>query len=409
MGHHGDKLMTCGDEQVHAVVLSGGGAYGAYEVGAMKALFSGDSPVTHYAPLNARVFTGTSVGSFNAAFMTTESGVESSLTAARLEALWIEQISDNPQTCGNSVFRFRANPFAYLQPECFATNPVKPFAELGADAAFFAEYLFTRGTEFFLSSGNIARRALHLVDLSAFISIDPLKRLIERTIKMGSIRNSDRLLRVAATNWNTGEVKIFENKDMTEEFGPLIIQASASIPGIFPPVNIAGYTYVDGGVVMNTPLKCALEAGATTLHIIYNDPDVESIPVERLENTLDTFMKMFTIMLATIANEDIDTAAWINEGLEAIERLSSGGDMNDADMAAFIRVAARIKERLEKGTPYRKLTIHRYRPEGELGGDLGVLDFRQPVILRSIEQGLNDVLHHDCATSHCILPIAVCK
>ena len=103
MGHYGEKLVTGRDEHIHAVVLSGGGAYGAYEVGAMKALFGAQSPVTHYAPLNARVFTGTSVGSFNAAFMSMEPGVESSLTAAHLETLWVEQISDNPQTCGNGV------------------------------------------------------------------------------------------------------------------------------------------------------------------------------------------------------------------------------------------------------------------------------------------------------------------
>ena len=292
-----------------------------------------------------------------------------------------------------------------MQPECLTTNPARPFTELGADAAFLAEYLFNRGSQFLFSSGSLPRRALHLIDLSAFIAIEPFKYMIEKSISMDGLRRrSDRQLRIAATNWDTGVVKIFENHDMTEEFGPLIIQASAAIPGIFPPVKIAGSIYVDGGVVMNTPLRCALEAGATTLHVIYNDPNIENIPVERLENPLDTFMKMFTIMQATIANEDIDTAAWINEGLEAIERLGSGGAINDKDLTAFIRVAARIKERLKSGSPYRKLTIHRYRPVGELGGDLGMLDFRQPVILRSIGQGFNDVLYHDCATSHCILP-----
>jgi predicted acylesterase/phospholipase RssA len=396
--------MTVGDNQVHAVVLSGGGAYGAYEIGAMKALFSGQSPVTGYAPLDAQVFTGTSVGSFNAAFMTMEPGVASSSIIAQLEELWVDEISDNSQTCGNGVYRFRGNPLRYSQAECFATDPTLPLVELGADAAFIAQYFVSKGTEFFLSSGSLPQRTLRLIDLSAFISIEPFRRLIEKRVQMEGIRNSDKLLRIAATNWNTGEVKIFENKDMTEEFGSLIIQASASIPGIFPPVNIAGNIYVDGGVVMNTPLRCALEVGATTLHIIYNDPNVRDIPVERLQNTLDTFMKMFTIMLATIANEDIDTAAWINEGLEVIERLSSGGPVKDADMTAFIRVAARIKERLERGSPYRKITIHRYRPEGELGGALGMLNFSQQAILRSIERGFSNVVNHDCAISHCILP-----
>src|SRR5215216_3179556 len=214
------------DEQVHAVVLSGGGAYGAYEIGAMKALFSGQSPVTRYAPLDAQVFTGTSVGSFNAAFMTMEPGVESSSIIAELEALWVDEISDNSQTCGNGVYRFRGNPLRYSQAECFATDPTLPLVELGADAAFFAQYFVSKGSEFFLSSGSLPQRTLRLIDFSAFISIEPFRRLIEKRVQMEGIRNSDKLLRIAATNWNTGEVKIFENKDMTEDFGPLIIQAS---------------------------------------------------------------------------------------------------------------------------------------------------------------------------------------
>ena len=47
-----------------AVVLSGGGAYGAYEVGVMKALLGGEMKGAGYRPLDPEVFTGTSVGSF---------------------------------------------------------------------------------------------------------------------------------------------------------------------------------------------------------------------------------------------------------------------------------------------------------------------------------------------------------
>jgi len=52
-----------------ALVLSGGGAYGAFAVGIMKVLFAGRSPATEYQPLDANIFAGTSVGAFNAAVM----------------------------------------------------------------------------------------------------------------------------------------------------------------------------------------------------------------------------------------------------------------------------------------------------------------------------------------------------
>ena len=47
-----------------AVVLSGGGAFGAYEVGVMKALIDGKSPSTGYAPLTPDIFAGTSIGAY---------------------------------------------------------------------------------------------------------------------------------------------------------------------------------------------------------------------------------------------------------------------------------------------------------------------------------------------------------
>ena len=58
-----------GNGEKHAIVLSGGGAYGAFEIGVMKVLFSGRSPSTRYTPVQADILTGTSVGAFNAAMI----------------------------------------------------------------------------------------------------------------------------------------------------------------------------------------------------------------------------------------------------------------------------------------------------------------------------------------------------
>jgi predicted acylesterase/phospholipase RssA len=44
---------------VKAVVLSGGGAHGAYEVGVLKALMSGASWTTDNVPLDPNIITGT--------------------------------------------------------------------------------------------------------------------------------------------------------------------------------------------------------------------------------------------------------------------------------------------------------------------------------------------------------------
>src|SRR5207253_4051185 len=128
----------------------------------------------------------------------------------------------------------------------------------------------------------LADRLLDLVDLSVLISNEPLHRVVTAMIPPDNIRQSDKLLRIAATNWTTGQVHIFSNADFTGEIGHRAVMASAAIPGLTRPVDINGAPHVDGGVVMNTPLLPAIKAGADTVHAIYLDPDVQNIPLQRL-------------------------------------------------------------------------------------------------------------------------------
>ncbi len=385
-----------------AVILSGGGANGGYEIGVMKALFSGACPLTGHRPLAADIFTGTSVGSYNAAFMVSQSELESPSVVARLEDIWINKVAHSRGT-PNGVFRFRG-PLSLLDVQSLAAHPLKPFEELAEDSAFFAKDWFRRGVNFFRSSGNLERRTLELVDLSALISTEPLKQLVKETIELSKIRQSHKILRVVATSWKTGTWHAFSNEAMTDEMGHEAILASTAIPGLFPPVRIAGDTYVDGGLVMNTPLLPAIDAGADTIHLIYLDPDVSKIALERLQNTLDTMDRMLVIQFAIRVNEDIATAAWINRGLEVIERVGRGEVPSDADMRAFSQVAGEIEAHMKQSAPYKKLTIHRYHPREDLGGVLGLLNFEQDRIRGLIERGFKDAVEHDCQASGCVVP-----
>jgi NTE family protein len=386
-----------------AVILSGGGAYGAYEIGVMKALLKGLSPATRHQPLDVDIFTGTSVGAVNAAVMVSQPGVPSSSTIEYLERIWLEQIADSDQRCGNGVYRFRGDLLRYFDTQCI--NPLMPLVELTEDGSTLAQEFIRRGLNFLRSPGSLQTRALEFVDLSAFVSSEPLVMLVRQIISLEGIRRSEKALRIVATNWATGAVKIFENRDVTDEYGYQIILSSTAIPGFFPPQYVAGEPYVDGGVVMNTPLKCAIRAGATSLHVIYLDPDVSNIPLKVLQNTYNTLDRTLLITNATITNEDIDTAAWINEGLAALEHTTAGEEITSQEMLAFIRVAAKIQESIRKGVRYMKLTIHRYHPHRDPGGGgLGTLNFNRDRMLNLIELGYQDTIQHDCRASHCILP-----
>lgn len=52
--------------------------------------------------------------------------------------------------------------------------------------------------------------------------------------------------------------------------GPLApaLMASASIPGLFPPVEIDGEHFYDGGLVNSVPVSRAVELGATTIYVL---------------------------------------------------------------------------------------------------------------------------------------------
>lgn len=396
--------MTRPVQESEAVILSGGGAYGAYEVGVLHALLTGESPSTAHKLLNPGIYTGTSVGAFNAAFMCSRPETDVCTLVRCLTDVWLNRIAEAEGGCGNGVFRFRSDPRSFLNPNCLIGDPARPFANAFEDGAFFAQDWFRRGINFFASSTDLLKRSLELVDLSTLISSTPIQKLIGDSISLDGIRRSRAKLRVIATEWDTGGVAVFSNQDMTDEHGHLMIQASAAIPGVFPPVTIAGHIYVDGGLVMNTPLKCAITAGGTTLHVVYMDPNVQNIPLSKLRSTIDTLDRVFVISLARRIDEDIETAAWINEGLSVMERAAAGRLADGEEMRKFIRVAGQIEERIKEGAPYRKLTIHRYHPKDDLGGTLGLLNFDSRRLLALIERGFTDALNHDCDESHCVIP-----
>jgi predicted acylesterase/phospholipase RssA len=383
-----------------AVVLSGGGAYAAYEIGVMKALLLGESAATGFQPLEPGIFTGTSA--VNAALMVSRSGEPAAAALQYLESVWLNDFAGNPSEPGNGVFRIRLNPIPYSNFQYVLGQPSQPFFDLAGDLMSLGRTLLQRGTDFALSTGSLESRAVKFVDLASIISTEPFQETLRRVVNLDDIQASDRLLRIATTNWQTGEVTTFGNQDFSSDDGYNVLQASSAIPGIFSPVPIGTEHFVDGGLVMNTPLKPAIKEGATELHIIYLDPKVENIPLTKLQNTLDTFDRSLAISFATKANQDIDNLRWINDGLDALANINGSTDP-DREMEALMRTVSRVREKGAQGTRYRKLTLHRYHPEDDLGDGLGILDFSVPAIQRLIQRGFEDGVRHSCKQSGCIL------
>jgi predicted acylesterase/phospholipase RssA len=390
-----------------ALVLSGGGAYGAYEAGIVKALYAGDSPATEFTPLDADVLTGTSVGSYNAAVLAMNTdGARAS--ALRLEKLWTTDIANKGDGRGNGVYRIRSNPADYLDPMIPGT-PIEQLKRAFADANHLARAAGPRIASFFSSHSQLLQRTLGLLDVSAFINTSAFAKLVETTIDPRAIRSQiaakKKALRVTATNWNNGNAEEFDFLHMTDEETWAAIRASAAIPGLFPTVDVGDETFVDGGVVMNTPIKPAVEEKATELHVVSLDPTLIELGALRSASTLDTFDRVYTAMLANVISEDIETARWVNEGIEIFERADKGETVNWGEAERLMRVAGQLYRQLRAGgRVYQPLTIHRYYPAKTLGGLMGMLDFDEAVIVSMMKQGYQDACAHSCAANGCVIP-----
>lgn len=382
----------------NALVLSGGGAFAAYEVGVLKALVGGLSPATGYRPIDPHIVTGTSAGSFNGAMWVSRWQMEPGEAVADIERVWLEEVAD--RACGNGVFRWRGNPLNFFDPRCFAQNPFRFFWQRVEDVAFFGRSVAERSVLFFRGSGPLEDRLLRLLNFSNLISTHPFPSLIRRVVDFRELRRSDVRFHAISTNWGTGEIVEFDNEHLDEIRGPLIIMASSAIPGIFPPVDIPPHVYVDGGLLMNTPLTPAIRAGATDIHVIYLDPDIRRIPVAEQETTLDTMQRTLAILFAATFNRAIEDTRRVND---AIDRYRGRQSEAGAGARDFGR-ASEVAQDLAEGRNLRKVAIHRYHPTDLLGGPLGMLDFSARQTSALIERGFRDAVEHDCVASRCVRP-----
>lgn len=399
--------MTAPNRSPHGVVFSGGGAYAAYEVGVVQALVRGLSPATGLERVTPRVYSGTSAGALNAAVMASTIHAGARRSAEYLETVWLDGVASRRDGCDNGIYRFLADPVRLLAPQCADERRRHLLQEMADDATALTAEALVRTGAFLTATTPLQLRALASLDLSALISVEPLDRLIRANVPFRRLARHDAELRVTATNWTTGVLKVFGNSELAGGDGADAILASAAIPGVFPPVRIGPHLYVDGGVLMNTPLKPAIGAGAQTLHLIYLDPDVDKIPLARLRNTIDAIERVRSIQNASVLNLDIETAAQVNRGLAATRGDVDVSLSGSRAASSLVRFIGQVGRRPGAALKYKPLTIHRYRPTDDLGEAVGVLDVRRQVIRRLIERGFRDAIAHDCAACGCISPDGV--
>jgi NTE family protein len=228
-----------------ALALAGGGPLGGiYEVGALIALAESLDGVD----LNELdVYVGVSSGGFVAA------ALANGVSPTQMYRLFIDGGAD-----------------ASLSPAMFLRPALGEFARragslprLLADAT--TDYLRNPRRRSFVESFAALGRAVPtgLFDQGAVDAF--LARLFSTAGRVNDFRELRHKLFIVATNLDSGASVTFGEPDLDHVPISKAIEASAALPGLFPPVEIDGEHYVDGALNKTLHASVALEQGVELL------------------------------------------------------------------------------------------------------------------------------------------------
>lgn len=308
-----------------ALVLSGGGARGAYEAG-----------VIHYIrtmlpePFRSRRFPiqcGSSVGAINTCFMAS-TAADLSLQGQRIIELWRN-----------------------LQPgDIYLRNPGALLRFLSSTTTGLLRNM-TR-LDYFKERHGKEHHFFSLFDTT------PFHKHLRKIIKWENIRANVKrglleAVSVVATRMRTGQPEIFLQKGGATSYqgelpvhsvdlGPEHAMASAAIPIVFPNIPVGDCHYVDGSVRLNTPLSPAIQLGARRILIISlhaahaKDPQPHNCPESQCPPSLGEHLgKLLNAFFLDRLKYDTDQLERINRlitvservfGLDYLDRVNKASD-----------------------------------------------------------------------------------
>ena len=208
------------------------------------------------------------------AFVFSGGGPLGALQVGAVQALFDHGITPD-LTVGTSVGALNASFVAFNPTTGGAENMARTWRSLG-DADLFPGGRFKATWARFLVRGN------------RVFENSGMKKLIETRLGDGRFEDAQIPLAVIATDLETGREEVFTSGPLKD---PLL--ASTAMPGIFPPVEINGRMYTDGGVSNNVPIGPAVTLGAKTLYVM--DSTSHSNQKRPLNRPIDYLLHAFTL------------------------------------------------------------------------------------------------------------------
>ena len=285
------------------LVLSGGGARGAFQVGVYERLL--EDPRFAARPA---VLSGTSAGGINAAL------IAAGKSPREMLQFWKSIADDPPVTASAAFFGSALRSLARLSLEEAArwlgtTQPLRAFLHRvrnhrslrpGNVLALWVEFLLTARFE-------LVSRFLEGIREPFVVDTAPLRaRLVD---VFGGERVPNRGVRLAlnTVDVHSGRVVRFVTAPapVTRSADYIVVDAitvdmvlaSASIPLLFPPVRVGTHLLWDGGLLVNTPLAPAVALGAEEIVTVLVTEPPEPLPGplrhfgRAVERTVDSFLE----------------------------------------------------------------------------------------------------------------------
>jgi NTE family protein len=318
-----------------AMILSGGGARGAYEVGVLWYIFD-DLSRLRGAPPKIDILCGTSVGAINACYLAAHLA-DPVLGTRRLVHLWTElQLT---RVLGFGVRQVVSIPRLLLGGgEGTGLFDVRPMADL-----------VTREISWRAVSRCLRRRQLRALSVSC-TEVSTGRTVIFIQTSPDSVIPQTSPPR---TLFREGHV------------GPQHALASAAIPLLFPPVRVDGELYLDGGLRQNTPIAPALRLAATHIFAIGSSRDVRGVvanesprgPVPRAPGAAFLLGKILNAFLLDHVDTDIELLTRLNNVL---------ADGTHAFGDTFTEAMSR-EARQRGGQDYRYVNCLAVRPSEDIG------------------------------------------
>lgn len=326
-----------------AIVMTGGGARAAYQVGVLKAIAE---LIPRHSPSPFRIICGTSAGAINAASLAAKADHFQN-AVRRIDNVWSNFTSDQI---------FRTDPAGVMKTG--------------------AHWLLTM-----MLGGLGKHNPMYLLDRA------PLRKLLEKYIDSGVFQaqiDSDKLhaLSINTTGYSSHQsVSFFHGKSSIKNWKRAKrigvatritidhLMASSAIPFLFSPVKLNREYFGDGSIRQTAPISPALHLGADRILVIGNhelDPDEERVSNPNFPTLAEIAGHTLNSIFLDSLDADIERLQRINRTISIIDD----------------------KKREKHGVTLRQVEVQVISPSKDIGKIAAEYSYELPWSIKTLMRGI---------------------